>query len=310
MAAEYSINVWSVKMLEQIGVSAGMQFARNLGISTLVSGGSPNDMGLALALGGLTKGVSPLELTAAYAAFANQGVFNKSYAIEKIEDKDGNVLWQHTAQPKQVMSPETAYLVTSMLETGVEEGTGKKAQLDNWPVAGKTGTTSETKDAWFVGYTPQYVGAVWLGYDDPKEMTNVIGGGYNAGPIWRQVMETAHAGRQPTGFTRPAGIVEMDIDSKSGLLPSPFTPLAFIQKELFNQAYVPTEVSKAWVSEEVCTESGQLATPNCPTRETRVFLNRAVPWSSAGLPGELQNAVPEDANLEKPSQYCTLHIVM
>lgn len=306
-AAKYSINVWSVKMLNQIGIEEGYSFAEKLGISSLVPKGKYHDKGLALALGGLTKGVSPLEMAGAYATFANEGVYLKPYAINKILDVDGKVVWKDKPDPKPVMSQETAYLVNSMLQTGVEEGTGQKAQLADRAVAGKTGTSTDTKDAWFIGYTADLIGAVWLGYDTPREMTDVIGGGYNAGPIWKQVMEVAHEGIPPRDFTMPPGIMEVAIDQKSGLLVGYSTPLEAMGVELFNRNNVPKELSSAWVKADVCAESGQLLTPECPSSKTKLFLKREIPWSTKELPAQFRNAVPEDAKLELPSQNCTIH---
>ncbi|NLT96452.1 MAG: PBP1A family penicillin-binding protein [Clostridia bacterium] len=307
-AIQYSVNTVAVKMLKQIGVSEGFRFAENLGISSLVPSGSQNDMGLAIALGGLTKGVTPLELTAAYGAFANKGVYVEPYVIRKIEDANGNVVWEHKTKKRVVMSEETAYLMTSMLESVVQAGTGTKARMADRPVAGKTGTTSDNKDAWFVGFTPDLVGTVWLGYDEPKQMSNVVGGGNDAGPIWKEVMEVAHKNLPPSQFTRPAGIVSQAIDTKSGLLPGELTPPEFIATELFNKNFVPTEVSNVWVRAQIDPQTGQLWTPNCPTPPyTGVFLKRPQPWSREGLPDQFKNVVPEDADLELPTQYCTLH---
>lgn len=307
-AIQYSVNVAAVKMLQEIGVSEGFKFAENLGISSLVASGSANDLGLSLALGGLTKGVTPLELTAAYGAFANQGVYVEPFVINKIEDRNGNVIYEHKTQKRVVMSEETAYLMTSMLQTVVEQGTGTRARLSDRPVAGKTGTTSDTKDVWFVGYTPELVAAVWLGYDEPRTMSGVVGGGANAGPIWKKVMETAHEGLPSSQFKRPSNIVSMAVDYKSGLLPSELTPQEFIVTELFHKDFVPKETSNVWVEAQICPMTGQLYTNNCPTPPTTgVFLKRPQPWSNEGLPKEFQNAVPEDAHLEVPSQYCTLH---
>lgn len=306
-AAKYSINIWSVKMLSQIGIEKGMEFAEKLGISTLVRQGAKNDLGLSLALGGLTKGVTPLELTAAYGTFANQGVYIKPSAIRKIEGRDGSVVWENPRESRRVMSEQSAYLMTSMLQTGVEEGTGKMAQMADWPVAGKTGTTSDTKDAWFVGYTPRLVGTVWLGYDAPKEMKQVIGGGRNAGPIWKQVMETAHTEWTPEAFARPANIVEMAVDAKTGGLPSPLTPKNFIVKELFNSKDVPVNRSDIWSQIMICTESRQLATGNCPATSLMTLFERPEPLNRASLPEAFRNASPEDQSWAIPATACTLH---
>jgi len=304
---QWSINTVAVKMLKQIGVAEGFRFAENLGITSLVASGKQNDMGLSLALGGLTKGITPLELTAAYGTFANKGVYVEPYVIRKIEDANGNVIWENKTKKRVVMSEETAYLMTNMLETVVQAGTGTKAKLANRAVAGKTGTTSDNKDAWFVGYTPELVGVVWLGYDEPKQMSNVIGGGNDAGPIWKEVMETAHKDLPPSQFQRPANIVNQTVDYKSGLLPSELTPQEFLVNEIFNKNFVPTEVSTVWVRAQIDPETGQLYTPNCPSPPvTKVFLKRPEPWSAEGLPDRFNNVVPEDAYLELP-EYCTLH---
>lgn len=304
-AAQYSINVWTVKMLNQVGIMDGLNMAQNLGISSIVTNGKYNDQGLSLGLGGLTKGVSPLEITAAYGAFANKGVYVEPYVIEKIVDEDGIVVWEHKPRKKVAMSEETAYLITDMLKTVVEEGTGKPARLKDWPVAGKTGTTSDNKDVWFVGYTPELVGAVWLGYDQPETMQRV-GGGSSAGPIWKEVMEVAHRDLTPRDFERPEDIVEVAIDTKSGLLPSELTPKQFIKTELFTKENIPKEISKVWVKAKVCAKSGDLPTPDCPTKE-KVFLKRPSPWSNKGLPAKFNNPVPLDANLEIPQNRCLIH---
>ncbi|MFZ5942489.1 MAG: PBP1A family penicillin-binding protein [Bacillota bacterium] len=305
---QWSINTVAVKMLKQIGVPEGFRFAENLGVSTLVPSGKQNDMGLAIALGGLTKGLSPLELTAAYGTFANKGVYVEPHVITRIEDKNGNVIWEHKTKKRVVMSEETAFLMSSMLETVVQAGTGTKAKLPNRSVAGKTGTTSDNKDAWFIGYTPELVGVVWLGYDEPQEMSNVIGGGNDAGPIWKAVMEVAHQNLPPSRFERPAGIVDIAVDYKSGLLPSELTPPEFVVTEQFNKNFIPTEISNVWVQAQIDPETGQLYTPNCPSPPvTKTFLKRPQPWISEGLPDRFVNVVPEDAHLELPNQYCTLH---
>ena len=306
-AAKYSINVWSVRMLNQIGIKKGIDFAERLGITTLVRQGNQNDLGLSLALGGLTKGVSPLELTAAYGTFANQGIYIKPSAIRRIEDREGKVVWENKQEEQRVMSEQTAYLLTSMLQTGVEEGTGKMARLADWPVAGKTGTTSDTKDAWFVGYTPRLVAAVWLGYDEPREMRNVIGGGRNAGPIWKQVMETAHETLNPEIFIKPVNIVELAVDGKSGLLPSPLTPSQFVTKEIFNVKYAPLKVSDRWIQVQICPVSHQLATSNCPDSVTKILFKRPKSLIGENQQGKFISAVTEDQFWAVPEGFCKLH---
>jgi penicillin-binding protein 1A len=296
-AIQWSVNTVAVKMLEKIGITEGFNFAEKLGITSLVDSGSANDMGLSLALGGLTKGVSPLEMAAAYGTFANQGIYIKPHVIRRIEDSEGNLLYEHKTVKTVVMSPQTAYLITDMLRTVVDAGTAGAARM-NRPVAGKTGTTSFDVDAWFCGYTPELVGVVWMGFDKEEAMSGVYGGSV-CGPIWKDVMTAAHKDVPVTQFPAPDGIVELQVDYKSGLLPSPLTPPEQVVTEKFNTAYVPTEISNVWIQLPVCAESGQLLTDFCPWPVTRVFLQRPIPWSGKWT--------PLDANLEPPREYCTIH---
>lgn len=295
---QYSINTVAVKMLQKIGVNEGFKFAQKMGITSLVESGKSNDMSLSLALGGLTKGVSPLEMAAAYGAFDNQGIYVKPFAIRKIEDKDGNLLYENKTTKTVVMSPQTAYLMTDMLQTVVQAGTGTRAQMGDRPVAGKTGTTSFDVDAWFMGYTPNLVGAVWLGFDKEENMNGTFGGTVG-GPIWKKVMTVAHQSLPVTGFTRPDGIVNATVDYKSGILPSSLTPPEFVVDEVFNSSNVPAEISPVWVQLPVCADTGQLLTPSCPSSVTHIFLKRPIPWT-----GDIP---PEDASLEAPTSNCTLH---
>lgn len=295
---QHSVNTVAVKMLQKIGVSEGLNFAKSLGITSLVESGEPNDIGLSLALGGLTKGVSPLELTAAYGCFANGGIYVKPYAIRKIEDKDGNIIYQNKIFQTMVMSTQTAYLMSDMLQTVVQSGTAQRAKLPDRPVAGKTGTTSFNVDAWFVGYTPDLVSSVWLGYDKKEKMSGVFGGNYGA-PIWKKVMTVAHQNIPPSTFPEPEGITRLTVDYKSGLLPDSLTPEKYLVQEKFNSAYLPDGVSNVWVQMPVCAETGQLLTNKCPHSITGVFLKRPTPWTGW--------VTPEDAIEEPPKESCTLH---
>lgn len=297
-ALQYSVNTVAVKMLDKIGINEGFNFAQRLGITSLVESGPANDMGLSLALGGLTHGVSPLELTASYGAFANQGIYVKPYVIRKIEDNEGNVLYEHIPQKKVVMSTQTAYLMSDMLQTVVTAGTAPKARMSNMPVAGKTGTTSFNVDAWFSGYTPHLSGSVWLGFDKKEKMSNVFGGSYGA-PIWKKVMEVAHRNLPSEQFVKPEGIVSLPVDYKSGLIPTDLTPAEYVKNEFFNQEYAPTEKSNVWIELPICADSGKLLTDFCPNPVTKVFLKRPVPWTGS--------RAPEDAKLEPPKEYCPLH---
>lgn len=296
-AVAQSINTVAVKAMEMIGVQAGIDFIKRAGITSLVEEGPISDSGVSIALGGLTNGVSPLELTAAYGAFANEGIYNKPYVIRRIEDYRGNVIYEHSPETHVAMSPQTAYLMTDMMVSAVQSGTATRARMDR-PVAGKTGTTSYNVDAWFVGYTADYVASVWLGYDHSDRMYSVFGGSYGA-PIWKQIMETAHEGLPAKMFPVPSGITSVTIDAKSGLLPSELTPDTFRISEKFNVAHVPKETSDIWVQAPVCSESELLLTDQCPEMKLGTFLQRKEPW--------IGNIAPADSKLEVPTTLCDLH---
>jgi len=304
-AIQRSVNVAAVKTLNMIGIENGYQFARKLGLPLEVT-----DKNLSMALGGWTKGASPLEMACAYASFGNEGIYTAPTAVTKITDQNGNIVVEVIPQQIEAMSQETAFLMTDMLQTVVKSGTGTRAQM-NRPVAGKTGTTQlpdnlankglkGTKDAWWVGYTPELAAAVWMGFDQTDEkhyLRNVAGGSYPA-LIFKEVMSKSLEGEPVKSFPSAPNIVKVTIDSKSGLLPSKFTPQEFIKTELFNSKYAPKEVSTIWQEVDICSSTKLLATSYCPNTEKKVVLRRPSPYTSVR---------PEDAHLEEPKTYCNLH---
>jgi penicillin-binding protein 2A len=217
-AVKKSINIPAVWLLEQMGVNKGFAFAENLGFRL-----TPEDKNLSLALGGLHEGVTPLEMAQAYAAFNNEGIMQSSHAIIKITSKDGETLFEAAPTSKKVMSEQTAYYVTKMLETVVSDGgTGERAKL-NRPTAGKTGTTQSgikdangnsvkgNRDAWFVGYSPELVAAVWVGYDKTdKDHLLSTGGGRVPATLFKAIMTEALKGRKAAEFIRPAGVERLE----------------------------------------------------------------------------------------------------
>ena len=207
-ALALSVNTVAVQLADKVGPSNVIANAKELGITTLVEDGSPNDDNLAsAALGGLTKGVTPLEMAAAYGAFANKGVYIKPTAIVKILDRNGNVLEDNSSdvQKTQVMSEKTAYEMTSMLEGVIARGTGTAASIGR-PAAGKTGTTDDNHDAWFIGYTPDIVTAVWVGDDTGSQSLGEIYGGTVPAQIWHDYMASAVSGTSADDFDVPAGM--------------------------------------------------------------------------------------------------------
>ncbi len=209
-ALAYSRNVVTIKLVEAMGVNSVIDFARTLGFQ----GEMPRD--LTISLGSLS--VTPLELAFCFNVFASDGMKVKPIAIKYITDLKGRVLESNEPEAQEVISPQTAFLITSMMEDVVKYGTGWRAKALGWPVAGKTGTTNDYRDAWFVGYTTNLVAAVWVGFDDMRPLGPLETGARAASPIWVAFMKNVVTG-EPQEFSPPAeGIVSYSIDPATGLL--------------------------------------------------------------------------------------------
>lgn len=255
-SVEQSINVNSVKALESIGIDTSIEYLSRMGIvnkdkpkdDNFVSRSenkNSNDENLAaLGLGGMTRGLTPLEMTAAYGSIANNGTYIEPIAFTKILDRNGNILIDNQPKKNKVVSPQVAYIMTDILRTTVSNGTAKRAAIPNMTTAGKTGTTQENADAWFVGYTPYYVSAVWIGNDSPAIRLNQ--GSSMASSLWRNTMTKAHEGLQNKSFDRPEGIVSAQICTQSGKLPGPSCSGTTIT-EIFVQGTVPGEICSAHI---------------------------------------------------------------
>lgn len=267
-AVQWSKNTYAVRLLHNMGIDYGLEFAKKLGITSFDS----RDRNLSLALGGITYGISPLEMTGAFGAIANQGVYIEPHAVIKIVDRDGNVIYDAHPQKRVVMSEQTAYITTDLLQTVVKSGTGTRAQL-NRPVAGKTGTTEYTKDIWFMGYTPEFTGAVWMGFDQEETIkgSGAAGGTYPA-LIWKAVMQKATEGIPVRNFQKPSGIVIKAICTKSGKLPNAFCPENHLLKEIFVEGSLPKETCDLHVQAEICADTKMLANPHCPHKIMAAFL--------------------------------------
>ena len=262
-----SMNVVTVKNLTQIGTGLGFEYAEALGISTL----EPGDNNQTLCLGGLTHGVTDLELTASYATIANGGDYNKPVLYTQVLDHNGNVLLDNTQNTsKEVLKETTAWLLTNAMQDVITSGTGSGAGLPNMPTAGKTGTTTKNRDTVFAGYTPYYTAAVWGGYDDNTEQT------YTAYSklIWHSVMQRIHENLPRKEFTQPSGIVTATECKKSGKLAIEGVCDAdprgsMVYTEYFDKDSVPTETCDHHVKVDICSASGQIAGEYCPV-ENRV----------------------------------------
>ena len=211
-ALKRSINVPTIKLAREVGVDKIVANVERMGITTLVDSGAYSDVNLAMALGGLSKGVNPLEMASAYGVLATNGLYNKPIALLKIVDRDGKVLYQAKPQSKRVVDAASAYLTTNMLEDVLVSGTGGGMGIGR-PAAGKTGTTDTYIDAWFVGYTPDLSTAVWVGDDNNKPMQRMYGSGAPLS-IWHEFMINALASTPRTGFSNPGVAVPSEPEIK------------------------------------------------------------------------------------------------
>ncbi len=226
----HSINVVAILTSREMTLERCYQSALDFGITTLTE----QDIVEALPLGGITNGVTNLELTAAYAAIANGGVYNEPILYTKIVDHDGNILLDRTPESHRVIDETTAWLLTSAMQDVVTEGTGGRAAFSGMAIAGKTGTTSNSRASWFVGYTPYYTCGVWGGYDDNTELSATA----FTRNIWRTAMSQIHAGLTNPGFPMPDGITQCALCTESGLLAGVGCPS---RMEYVATKYVPTE---------------------------------------------------------------------
>ena len=211
-ALKRSLNVPTIKLAREVGVDKIVANVEKMGITTLVDSGAYSDVNLAMALGGLSKGVNPLEMASAYGVLATNGLYNKPIALLKIVDRDGKVLYQAKPQSKRVVDAASAYLTTNMLEDVLVSGTGGGMGIGR-PAAGKTGTTDTYIDAWFVSYTPDLSTAVWVGDDNNKPMQRMYGSGAPLS-IWHEFMINALASTPRTGFSNPGVAVPAEPEIK------------------------------------------------------------------------------------------------
>lgn len=286
-AIQSSINVVAVKCLEEVTPELGLQYLDNFGFTTLAHGTEADidengtiwsDANLPMALGGLTHGVTNVELCAAYAAIANQGNYIEPLYYTKILDHNGNVLIEKTSAGRSVIKESTAWLLTSAMEDVVKHGTGTACQLDNMTVAGKTGTTDDYNDLWFVGYSPYYTCAVWSGFDNNEKLPDDYSREFHKN-LWKKVMTRVHDGLPDKDFEMPSTVEKISICAETGLLPRAGCDVI---TEYFDIGDVPTDY---------CDQHFYEPEPEIPEYN---YEETIIPEPSAAP--EDPNAVPEDPN--------------
>ena len=260
-----SVNVAAVKLIQDVGVKTVLDFTKRLGISTFTDDDYYDDH-YSLALGGLNRGVTPIEMASAYSVFANKGIYTEPHAIKEVYDKHDNLIYEAQPKSKMVMSEADSYLITSMLKSVVDNGTGRRAQM-NRDVAGKTGTTNDYTDAWFVGFTSQIATSVWIGEDTRRSMeydVKTVGSG-EAAQIWGDYMREAVVDMPVINFQKPDNIIEVDVDPYTGLLSNQYSPRIDVLP--YKEGTEPTETESLHGPVEtvrIDKASGQIATANCP----------------------------------------------
>ena len=233
-ALEKSHNVITVKILRDIGVDYAIDYAKKLGINSRLS------KDLSIALG--SSGISLLEAVKAYSVFANSGYLVQPVFITRIVDRDGNIIEEVIPRKEKVIEKSTAYIMTNLLEGVIKYGTGRRVRSLNRPCAGKTGTTNNLFDAWFVGYTPGYITGTWVGYDNERDLGKGETGSRAASPIWLGFMNRLLRDKPVRGFQVPDDVVFLKIDADTGLLPIPESDKTIF--ECFKEGTAPTQHTK------------------------------------------------------------------
>ena len=306
-AVTTSQNIPFLKIMAELTPQKSIEYMEKMGISSLVKASDNsknNDENLSLAIGGMTYGVSPLEMAAAYATVANDGNYIQPTFYTKVEDSDGKVVLEPKQKTEKVCSAETAYIVKNLMQSVINgadgyAGTAKYCAINGIDVAAKTGTTNSSKDRWLCGFTNYYACAAWYGFDDPKRIN--YPGTNPAGLLFSGVMSEIHKGLENSTFEVPEKIVHEKVCRTSGLLATDKCSNTY--DEIFIEGHLPEECDAHKSQYTICTESGKLATKYCPSQDRRSS-NYVIPkerlglWTTPGISSTMGSS---------PTEYCTIH---
>ena len=292
-ALQQSVNVCAVKILSQVGVDYAFDVAQKFGLSTLVKDGDVNDLNLAaLGMGGLSKGVSTLEMASAYSTFVNEGVHKSYSCYTKVLSKNGDVLLEPDITETEVLDSGVAWIMRDVLQTVVSEGIGSYARVAGANVGGKTGTTSDSYDIWFDGFTANYSASIWIGNDVNIKLSSMSP---KAATLWGKIMSQIDGAKGGSYSSMPSNVVRATIDTKSGLLATPEG--SGTRTEYFTKGTQPTEAGSLRTTVQICNDSGYLATPSCTNVSSRSGIMRPyIPSPRVG-----------DIGKELPHYYCNQH---
>ena len=301
-----SQNTTEAQLLQKLTPANSIEFLRKLGITSLVTASENkehNDENLSLALGGVTNGVSPLEMAAAYATIANNGTYIEPTFYTKVVDQNGKTIIEKEQEKREVLSEGNAFIMKSLLTEPITAGgTGTAAAMSGITVSGKTGTTNDDYDGWFCGFTPYYTGATWYGYDYNEKVTSST-----ATTIWASIMKAVHKDLPNATLEKPDSVITASICKDSGLLATDLCSKDprgnRVYTEYFVKGTVPSKTCTTHVSAQICTETNKIATEFCENKEEKVFITRPdrennKAWERAD---DAQYMIPTD-NCDKHTQ--------
>ena len=291
-AIKVSSNTVAIQVLQDLTTEKSISYLKRLGLTAV---DDEKDNSLPLALGGMYKGVSPLEMAAAYAAIANDGEYITPTFYTKVVDRNGNVILESNQEKERVFSKQNAYLIKQLLiEPTKSGGTATICKISNMDTAAKTGTTQDNHDKWLCGFTPYYTAATWYGYD--TQTTIPSGARTNANKIWKNVMAEIHKGLKKATFEKPDDIISVAVCKDSGLRATEICKNdqrgSRVYSELFVKGTAPSKTCTCHVEEEICTVSGKLANEFCVTKENKVFITRDDKVYEKA--GDIEYMLPED----------------
>ena len=302
-----SQNIPFIKVMAELTPQKSIEYMEKMGISSLVHASDNkehNDENLSLAIGGMTYGVSPLEMAAAYASVANDGTYIEPTFYTKVEDSNGKVVLEPNQKTEKVCSAETAYIIKNLMQSVINgadgfAGTAKYCAINGIDVAAKTGTTNSSKDRWLCGFTNYYACAAWYGFDDPQRIN--FSGTNPAGQLFSGIMSQIHKGLEDSTFKEPENIVHATVCRTSGLLATDKCSNTY--SEIFTKDHVPETCDAHKSQYTICKESGKLANEFCPSKERRsanyvVEKERLGLWTTSGINSTMGTA---------PTEYCTIH---